>query len=49
MQEYMLEPHPEYGDKNVWQALLFEWCCEYGEETFEALMAKYEQPDYNSL
>ena len=49
LQEYMLEPHPEYGDKNVWQALLFEWCCEYGEETFEALMAKYEQPDYNSL
>ena len=40
---------PEYREKNVWHALLFEWCCEYGEETFEALIAKYEQPDYNSL
>ena len=49
LQEYMLQPHPEYREKNVWQALLFEWCCEYGEETFEALVAKYEQPDYNSL
>ena len=49
LQEYMLQPHPEYREKNVWQALLFEWCCEYGEETFEALTAKYNQPDYKLI
>ena len=49
LQEYMLQPHPEYREKNVWQTLLFEWCCEYGEETFEALTAKYNQPDYKLI